>query len=205
VKVWWRTRELSSQEESLLKLLFEAHRLSSFRPNISSVSVVNAAIGSGSIAKAIAAAILTLGGKHAPLEQTYLFLSLEDPAAQVQALLARGEKVPGWGGSFQKDGVDPIWEPVRLALAAQCAALSQKLDEVTAALHRQGKVIYPNPSAYTAAVALALEVPPSLSVYLFISARLDAWANIAFNELAREHRETQGRVAPVSGDVGAQR
>jgi citrate synthase len=183
LKVWWRNDPLCPQEEALLKLLFEAHALASFRPNISSVTIVNAAIGSGDLGKAIAAAILTLGGKHAPLEQTYLFLSLEAPAAQVEGLLARGEKVPGWGGSFQKDGVDPIWEPVATALATQCATLSQKLDAVTAALHRQGKVIYPNPSAYTAAVCLALGAAPSLSVYFFIFARLDAWANIAFNEL----------------------
>jgi citrate synthase len=182
LEVWWRTEPLSFQEQYLLGALFKAHRASSFRSNPSSVAAANAALGSSDIGKAIAAAILTLGGKHAPLEQTMAFLSLEHPELAVERLLAKKEKVPGWGGSFQKDGIDPFWSDVDASLRKWYLQLSQKLEDVTKELHRQGKFIYPNPSAFTATVAIALRVPAKLLVYLFIAARLDAWAEIAYKQ-----------------------
>jgi citrate synthase len=182
LNVWWRDKPLSVPEHLLLGLLRKAHRESSFRPNPSSVAVANAVHGSGDIGKAIAAAILTVGGRHAPLEQTYYFLEHEYIAGQVRSLLEANQKVPGWGGSFQKDGVDPLWVGVYDFLREWYPQIATKLDLVTIELHKQGKIIYPNPSAFTAAVAIALQVPAKLAVYLFISARLDAWAEIAWKQ-----------------------
>lgn len=181
MKVWWREEELLYEEQWLLGLLFQAHHDSCFRSNPSSVAVINSAAGSGDISKAIAAAILTIGGQHAPLEQTYHFLEQDAPENQVVWFLAAKQKVPGWGGSFQKDGIDPLWKPVNFALY-KYQSVSKKLDDVTAVLHREGKIIYPNPSALTAAVAIALGIPAQLLSYLFIKARLDAWAEIAWKQ-----------------------
>jgi citrate synthase len=180
--VWWRTEPLRADEKLLLDTLFRAHSESSFRPSGSSVAVANAAAGSGDIAKAIIAGILTLGGKHAPLEQTFHFIALDRPSEKVAAILEAGQKVPGWGGTFQADHPDPLWRGVDIALRECQPQLAGKLDKVTLELSRLGKTLYPNPSAYTAAVALALGVPARLVVYLFIAARMDAWARIAASQ-----------------------
>jgi citrate synthase len=176
---WWRTEPLKAEEADLLEALLRAHHQSSFRDNASSVAVANAASGSADVGKAIAAGIMTLGGKHAPLEQTVEFLSLPRPADRVARMLKSGTKIPGWGGTFQKDQPDPIWQGLYFFIGRVEGELSVKLDDVSAALARHGYNLYPNPSAYTAAAALALGVPAKLAVYLFIAGRVNAWAQIA--------------------------
>jgi citrate synthase len=184
---WWRTEPLKAEEADLLEALLRAHHQSSFRDNASSAAVANAASGSADVGKAIAAAILTLGGKHAPLEQTVEFLgSLRSPADQVSRLLKFGTKIPGWGGTFQKDEPDPIWQEVDLLLRRLAPELSVKLAKVSAELARHGYNLYPNPSAYTAAAALFLGVPAKLAVYLFIAGRVNAWAQIAAGQILKE-------------------
>jgi citrate synthase len=181
---WWRTEPLKAEEAGLLEALLRAHHQSSFRDNASSVAVANAASGSADVGKAIAAGILTLGGKHAPLEQTVEFLgSLRSPANQVSRLLKFGVKIPGWGGTFQKDQPDPIWQEVDLLIQRLAPELSAKLTDVTAELARHGFKLDPNPSAYTAAAALVLGVPAKLAVYLFITGRVNAWAQIAATQI----------------------
>jgi len=185
-QAWWRTDPLNPEEMGLLNCLFEAHHYSSFRNNASSVTVANAASGSGELSKAIAAGLMTIGTKHAPLVQTYAFLNEPDPGLRVPEFLKVGWKVPGWGGTFQKDKPDPIWEDVKLTLKRLYPALSQKLESVTERLHQNGKLIYPNPSAYTASVALALALPAELAPYFFIAARLNAWSKIAADQIYRK-------------------
>lgn len=177
--VWWRETPFSAQEKTLFKSLLSAHYRSAFRSNSSSLVVAQAAAASGDLAKAIAAGILATGGRHAPLEETYEFLSLDDPASLVPGMLGANKKVPGWGGTFQKDEPDPIWKEVSFALAATCPVINAKIEAVTSELHEEGKQIYPNPSAYTAATAIALGLPAKLVPFLFIEARLSAWTQIA--------------------------
>jgi citrate synthase len=176
---FWREEPFDERERTLLDALFLAHHQSAFRDNPSSVTVINAAAGSGDLAKAIAAAILTMGAKHAPLSSTVEFLLLEDPAGMVARILEAGQKIPGWGGTFQKDASDPIWAEVARLLAANWPLLAAKLGFVSVTLRQHGKVLCPNPSAYTAAVAIAIGLPPKLAPYLFAAARLSAWVQIA--------------------------
>jgi citrate synthase len=180
---WWRTEPLKAEEAGLLEALLRAHHQSSFRDNASSVVVANAASGSADVGKAIAAGILTLGGKHAPLEQTVEFLGLPRPADHVARMLKSGTKIPGWGGTFQKDQPDQIWHEVDLFIMSLAPELSAKLVSVTVELERHGYNLYPNPSAYTAAAALVLGVPAKLAVYLFIAGRVNAWAQIAAGQI----------------------
>lgn len=179
MNIWWKTESLTQEEEYLLNALVEAHLQSSFRMNPSSCAVANSAAGSQDLVKAFAAGLLTLGEKHGPIEQTYRFLSLQCPDTIVSRILKDGEKVPGWGNSFVKGKPDPLWEKVDKILHAYQPPLAGKLDDVTTELHEQGKKIYPNPSAYTAAAAMALGLEAKSAIYLFVSARLDAWAKIA--------------------------
>jgi citrate synthase len=117
-----------------------------------------------------------MGARHAPVEATVRFLSLENPELEVASILKRGRKVPGWGGTFQKDLPDPLWAEVNELIPEP---LQDKLAAVTGMLHQHGKLIWPNPSAYTACVAIVLGMPPKLAPYLFIYGRLTGWAQIA--------------------------
>jgi citrate synthase len=175
---FWREEPFTDAERALLEALFRAHHRSAFRENPSSVTVLNAFAGSGDLSKAIAAAILTLGARHAPLESTVDFLALEDPAGMVPRMLEAGHKIPGWGGTFQKDSFDPILTEMDHLLLSW-PLIYRKLFSVTDRLQLLGKILWPNPSAYTACVALALGLPAPLAPYLFIAARLSAWTQLA--------------------------
>jgi citrate synthase len=180
MKAFWRKNkedlEMTPEHYELLEQLFAAHHRSCFRDNPSSVAVMLSAHASGDLAKAISCAIATMGARHAPVEATVQFLSLENPELEVASILKRGRKVPGWGGTFQKDLPDPLWAKVNELIPEP---LQDKLAAVTAMLHQYGKLIWPNPSAYTACVAIVLGMPPKLAPYLFIHGRLTGWAQIA--------------------------
>ena len=182
----WSTQQLTDQDEQLLVSLYDAHAKSAYRPNASSVAVANAAASSGEVDKAIVAGIMTLGGLHAPLRNTYRFLHMENPASSVAWYIETDEKVPGWGGTFQKIEPDPLWASVDVNLHDFHPELYEKICGVTEALHDQGRIIHPNPSAYTVAVALALKMPERMAVFLFIQARLGPWAQIALSNLDRK-------------------
>jgi citrate synthase len=189
MNVPWRKEPLSEPETKLLGAVLLAHHQSSFRSNASTVAVLNAAAASRDLAKSIVAGIMTLGGRHAPIEQTCELLGVEQPAAIVTEIIQSGRKVPGWGGTFQKDQPDPIWAEVSKLLEEFYPSLAARLDVITEALHAEGKKIYPNPSAYTAASAIALGLPAELAVYLFIGGRLDAWTRLAFTRINQEGSE----------------
>lgn len=196
--VWWKRECLNAEETRLLEALTSAHHRSAFRSNVSTVVVAQTFEASGDLSKAIAAGILTMGRKHAPLKQTYQFLSLEEPWREVEGILKRGAKVPGWGGTFQKDKPDPLWQTVDDLLADIWPATYIKISGVTTTLMEHGKLLYPNPSAYTAATALILELPKELVSYLFIGGRLAAWSMIAQKKL------TQEGVGSISDSVRSQ-
>jgi citrate synthase len=179
VNAWWRKEPLSDAEEHLLTTLFFAHVESAFRDNTSSVVVASVADSSQDLSKALGAGILALGGKHAPIEQTTEFLLKEEPWRQVDHLLYLGKKIPGWGGTFQKNQEDPVWDKVKKTLESHQPELAEKIAAITVELHNRGKKIWPNPSAYTAATAIAVGMSSKLAVYLVIACRLDAWSKIA--------------------------
>jgi citrate synthase len=110
---------------------------------------------------------------------TIIFLSLDDPGGMVGKILSAGGKILGWGGTFQKDAPDPIWAPVDQLLTRHWPVIGDKLDSVTDELHRHGKILWPNPSAYTAATCITIGLPAPLAPYLFIAGRLSAWTQIA--------------------------
>jgi citrate synthase len=177
---FWREEPFTDNERQLLDALFLAHHRSAFRDNPSSVTAINAAAGSGDLGKAIAAAILTTGGKHAPLEATTQYLlSYPDAIEWMDYDLKRGHKIPGWGGTFQKEGADPIWSRVASLLNSNWPLIAKNIADVTLQLRSRGKELYPNPSAYTAAVAIAIGLSAKLAPYLFAAARLSAWTQIA--------------------------
>lgn len=174
--VFWHPGPLKPEEKKLLDALYIAHQRSVFRDNPSSVTVANAAFGSHDLTKAIAAGLLTIGGRHAPIVETIDFLNQPNPELMVPHYLEQRRKIPGWGGTFQKDGPDSVWDEVDKLIPLHAGS---KIDAVTKTLHEAGKFIFPNPSAYTAAAAISLSMPPILAPYLFIAARLSPWVMVA--------------------------
>lgn len=170
---------LTEYGRKLLTAVLAAHANSCARQNISSQTVINTAAGSGDYTKAIAGAILTIGGLHAPLRETMALLNQppSDIAASVRLCLANGWKVPGWGNSFEKGAIDQVWLEVD-ALIQTSDRWYHAVNEVTEILHDSGKLIYPNPSAYTAICALEIGLPSALAPYLFIAGRLGAWTSL---------------------------
>lgn len=189
ISPWWRampeanTAPLTEPEQFLVHALFKAHNRSCFRPNVSSETVLSSAAGSGNLTTAIAAALLTTGYRHAPIYETVMFLSLDDPAKVAETIVEGGKKVPGWGGDFQRTRPDPVWAGVDAAVLDFNPSLHAKICAVTAALGKRGKNIFPNPSAYTAAVAITLQMPPQAAVYLFIVGRIDGWCQLALTKV----------------------
>lgn len=161
--------------ERLLESCLEAHSISARRDNVSSCVLQYAAQGNGGdYFKSLVAALSTLGGKHAPLAETYKVLTDSHEAGR---LLDAGLPVPGWGSSFGAEP-DPIWEPVRILLQAHFPAVHARIVMISGMLAERGKHISPNPSCYTAATGMALSIPPEILGWIFIQGRLSAWTNI---------------------------
>jgi citrate synthase len=165
---FWRDNPASVEELTLLSELHAAHLISSFRNNLSSVAVASSACGSGNYFQAIASGLLTLGGLHGPLIQSYDLLS---------GKTFEGNQ-PGWGNSFVKGIFDETWRQVDDLLKEHWPAIHSKIESTTNALHSNGKLVFPNPSIYTAAVGHAIGLPREVVPILFVSSRLEAWSEI---------------------------
>lgn len=176
VKPFWRDELLSDQELELLHAVLRAHDLSAKRNNISSHVLANVAMGSGNYCNALAVAVLSIGGNHAPLGDTIKFLQSLDLWPTLMEPPWGCGLIPGWGNSFVKGEKDPIWLEVDSLLLADWPDLHQRLETVTERL--KPKNIFPNPSAYTAATAIALGIPPAAAPWLFIAGRMDAWSEL---------------------------
>lgn len=181
MNVFWRKEPLSEPEYKLLNLCLEAHGKSSFRDNISTNVLKNTALGSLNYTSAISAALCSLGGVHAPLLQSVS--ALMEPIENVRKLIEMGGKVPGWGSSFEKDGVDPIWAPLADHIAKEFPEVNTRIDEITQELHKRGKKIYPNPSIFTAATGLILHIPAPIIPWLFIHGRLVSWTTMFYSAI----------------------
>ena len=179
--VFWRKELLSELERDLLSKCLDAHAASVARENISTTVLFAAAKGSGDYTKALTAALATLGGMHAPIAETYDLLQHPEKSAE---LLDAGKMVPGWGHSFVKGGIDPIWEPLAILLRNVYPNIYRAIDEVTVQLHCLQKFIHPNPSCFTAATGMALRMPKEVVPWLFIHGRLSRWSEIFCNTLA---------------------
>lgn len=169
----------------LLEALYAAHDAVALRGNLSHQALALSAIGSGDYFKSISAALLTLGGIHAPLWPTYQLLSTPNPVDHAQRLVGMGRKVPGWGNSFIKGEPDPEWHRVHELLMTVNPGLVLKITDVTMALIEMGKPVYPNPSCYTAAVAIHYGLDIDAVGELLVRGRLSAWTR----EFIRVKRE----------------
>ena len=174
---FWRERSLTADEGILLGSLFEAHAQCVSRNNISSYVLKAVAVGSSRYENSIAAALLSIGGVHAPLQNAFRLINDPHAVDLARVMVVQGERVPGWGNSFVK-GPDAVWEDTRFRLQQLNPTLLQRIIEVSDVLNHYGKMIHPNAAAYSAAVAITLEIPVHITPWLFIRGRLDAWTKL---------------------------
>lgn len=133
-------------------------------------------MGTGDYFKAIASAILMLGGIHGPLTQTYDLLALECPLDEVARRLDNGFRVPGWGNGFYKDGVEPAFLPVSEELIKVNPEICERILSITEFLHNKRELkIWPNPSCFTAATAITVGLPREAVGVLALQGRLMVW------------------------------
>lgn len=177
MKAFWRELPLSHDEVELINALSEAHYRSSFRQNPSAVALTCAAQGSGGLLPSIAAVLATFGWPHGPIEETYETLSL-----QCRILPTSDKMLPGWGNSFVKGEPDLIWAHCDLLIGGLNQDLHSYICYVTKTLNEAGKHVFPNPSCYTAAVAITVGMPKRLSPYLLVLGRLPAWGEMFLSQ-----------------------
>lgn len=164
--------------DALVHELYKAHAAVALRGNPSHQALVLSAMGTGDYFKAIASAILMLGGIHGPLTQTYDLLALDCPLDEVAHRLNRGIRIPGWGNGFVKDGIEPAFLPVAEELFKANPEICKKIEAITTYIHGydDGRLkIYPNPSCFTAATAITVGLPREAVGVLALQGRLMVW------------------------------
>jgi len=157
--------------------LVVAHTAAAQNPSCSTINAINAFHGSDDIGNAVCAAIMGIGGRHAPVVEIYDTIVSDNPAELVSSIIATGGKVPGFGNSFETEPGE-LWVAVRNQLAVVSPMVAERVMLLTEAVHFHGLKIFPNPGCYTAACAIALGMPRVVAPLLFIESRLWAWAEI---------------------------
>mgnify|MGYP001346981891 CR=1 FL=1 len=161
----------------LIDELMNVHAELASRENFSSLLVGQCALVEKDYISSIAAALLTLGGRHGPTVQTVKFLSKIgdfDPTVYYK----HGLVIPGWGSAFHKGEPDPHFDTLDGFLFEDNNSLWAKIKEYTNKIHDTGKILYPNAACYTAAVAITEGIPAEVSPYLLIKGRLDVWTDL---------------------------
>ena len=156
--------------------VYSAHWKSATRGNISG-EILKAAFANNGLnfIQALTSAIGTLGGTHGCVEAAQNLLEMKNPIQEVRMLLAVGSTVPGWGSNYQDKCQEPGWEDVHEKLLDVDQSKGILLKDITEVFHEAGKIIYPNPAAYTAVLSMLMGLDSSLAPSLFIEARLPAW------------------------------
>lgn len=163
------------ETEELLRLLWDAHVRASTQnnTNASNVAVMVAASGSGSLQHALASAILSTGGLHAPVTQarTVLFRT------PIPAKAPEDTLVPGFGNSFFKDSIDPAWDAL-VSKLKEHPKVWRPIEAWQELIADSGRAVYPNAAAFTAAVAELVGWPDGLEPVLVIQPRISVWARV---------------------------
>lgn len=188
VKFWDNHQPLIASEQRLVDELYKAHAACVWRENCSTMALQQAAGGSRQLTNAYIAAMATLGEMHGPIEEAIQTLQ------SIAFYRISNDMVAGWGNSFIKGQIDPDFLKVDQTIEALYPATHSKLRQITDALHAQGKRIFPNPAAYTAATALILGMPSHVSPMLFVQARLEAWTEL-FHRVIVGEREKRKEAA----------
>ena len=169
---------------ALYSIICDTHARLAFRQNASSLAVAQMANLGKSFPDAVAAACLTLGAIHAPIEACCRLWNMpdEDCRITINEMATAGKLVPGWGSSFVKDLPDQELQAAHEALPEKT---QQRLIRLTGVVNKslsraqeKNVVLFPNLGLYTAIYAELLGMSPITASSLALSGRLGPWLNI---------------------------
>ena len=176
---------------ALESILVNAHKTAAWRDNVSTSTLRTAyRVNGHDYIKSITAAMMMLGGMHAPVKQAYLLIhkiirllrsgSDEDTInVHIESLLTGYDIIPGFGSHFFKGEADPILNEISEAIKDTCHPLYFHVgDIIYKHLLNRGKLLYPNLAFYTAAVALVENRSMTLCEQYLIEARIVEWRKI---------------------------
>lgn len=168
---------LNGEQKRLLDALCWAHQeAAKANRNVSTITMMNAMMGSGRIENGIAAAVLTLGHIHAPiLAARGLYENGQKEV--VQLMIRRGQRIAGFGNSFYKTSIDPAFNDVMAILQVSFPKVMARINELSGWLIEAGKPLYPNAALLTAAICSELGIRGGTETSLFILWRLPVWVN----------------------------
>lgn len=165
----------------LLSAVWKAQRDSALdnADNVSNCTARIVAEASRSGSNAIFAAMLSLGGMHAPLIQAreVIFGTIPPP------VLPGGVLIPGFGNSFHA-GIDPNWVALADIIRNEYPTVWAPIEHWSALLKESGKPFAPNPAGLTAAVAELVGWPRGFEFLLLVMPRMTVWARLAADTLA---------------------
>lgn len=160
----------------LLTAVWNAHRESAAlnQTNASSMAAVQAGWGSGSVLHAVCAAMLSTGNTHAPVTQARHTIFTKEPPDSLD-----GRLVPGFGNSFHRTRIDPVWEAAAELIRVRYPGTWAAIDKWSQFLLREGKPSAPNAAAFTAAVSELVGWPWGMEPLLVVEPRIMVWAQLA--------------------------
>lgn len=176
------------ENHKLVSMLTMAHYQAARnnKNNLSMVVAQTAYHGSQSYLQSLAAATLSLGGIHAPLQDARNLLrrmqksSDGDFALYINGYIQNRKKIPGFGHSFYKDRIDPSFRDVYVEYANLSGGddlvwkLSNYIKYECDRCERQIQ-IPPNAAIITAAICEFLNLQPGMEIAIAVSARVPAW------------------------------
>lgn len=169
--------ELDDAQQRLLDAVIAAHQKAArSNKNVSSITMLNASMGSGRLENGIAAAIMTMGNQHAPLIGAR-GLYENGQKEIVLAMLSKKMKIPGFGNSFYKTSLDPAWEEVWSIIQTSFPRIENRIAEISSWLIEGGKPLYPNAAMLTAATLSEIGWRGGTEQSLFILSRLPVWVD----------------------------
>lgn len=169
--------EVTPDKLALLQAVFDAHDTAARNnENASSGAAMNAFIGSGMLANAIASAVMTLGHRHGPITQARFVYEQIDEASLKSAVENR-VRVAGFGNSFFKDSIDPAWNQVAEIIERQFPHAHARINQLRTWLSECGKSLFPNAAMYTAVVCSELDMVHGSEAAIFVIARTAAWTS----------------------------
>jgi hypothetical protein len=169
--------------------IIEMHYKCAQRENASTSIIKAMAQLSKPFNDAVAAALLSMGGKHAPVREAQICFTSWRMARDMKDEMAFPPVVPGFGSAWFKKQRDPDVETFlnELFNHKDFQHLADDLDVYTNLVRKfTGKDIYPNAAMATSVANIALKRPPELAVGLVIQGRISAWEEIYYQNL--EHK-----------------
>lgn len=154
--------------QEYLNELAVQHKKSAMMENSSTQALIIAyQSNNGDVIKSYTAAMMCLGGMHAPIEQCWKFL--REPSQK--------EIYPGFGNSFEKGFPKRFTALWNLATELKLNELHQSIESIVEFVRRDTKKdIYPNLGFYTALAFVDTHYRDGIG--FLIKSRIDAWNEI---------------------------